>query len=530
MSAGGALATVLALALATGGAALAGSGTPWSDSVEKPTTDSAIAKARANVTANGGKLGFTKGQSLVTVDSIVDRDGSSHVRFNRTYNGLPVIGGDFVVHQDASGKFKSASGKFAPSGAIRSGISTKPGVAAAKAADTAAKSVAFEAAKSKPTLVVDATGTKPLLAWSVDVRGAKKGVPAGERVLVDAASGKVTRSVPTVLNEAGKGKSLYLGEVAVDTTKEGEQFTLIDPVRGNGATYDAKGSDNPEDNKFLDDDNNWGDGTTNDPASAAVDAHYGVAETWDYFKEVHGRNGIADDGKGAKSYVHVSKDWFNAAWDDACFCMLYGDGDGTTAGPLVELDIAGHEMSHGVTSRTANLEYSGESGGLNEATSDIFGTMVEAYANNAEDKPDYVLGEEIFLDFDPAKNYIRRMDKPSVDGSSVDCWSADVGQLDVHYSSGVANHFFYLLSEGSGAKDINGVPHDSPTCDNSTLEGIGSEKAAAIWYKALTEYMTSTTDYKGAREATLSATADLYGAGSPEAEAVAKTWTAVSVS
>jgi Zn-dependent metalloprotease len=187
-------------------------------------------------------------------------------------------------------------------------------------------------------------------------------------------------------------------------------------------------------------------------------------------------------------------------------------------------------MSHGVTSRTANLEYSGESGGLNEATSDIFGSMVEAYANNAEDKPDYVLGEEIFLDFDPAKNYIRRMDKPSVDGSSVDCWSADVGQLDVHYSSGVANHFFYLLSEGSGAKDINGVPHDSPTCDNSTLEGIGSEKAAAIWYKALTEYMTSTTDYKGAREATLSATADLYGAGSPEAEAVAKTWTAVSVS
>uniref|UniRef100_UPI0013D3529C M4 family metallopeptidase n=3 Tax=Pseudomonadota TaxID=1224 RepID=UPI0013D3529C len=79
----------------------------------------------------------------------------------------------------------------------------------------------------------------------------------------------------------------------------------------------------------------------------------------------------------AYNRVHYSRNYNNAYWSDACFCMTYGDGDGTTLRPLVALDVAGHEMTHGVTSRTANLTYSGESGGLNEATSDIFGTMVE---------------------------------------------------------------------------------------------------------------------------------------------------------
>jgi Zn-dependent metalloprotease len=111
-----------------------------------------------------------------------------------------------------------------------------------------------------------------------------------------------------------------------------------------------------------------------------------------------------------------------------------------------------------VTSRTAALRYSGESGGLNESTSDIFGTAVEWYAANGSDTPDYVLGEEIFTDYNPATNFIRRLDKPSLDGKSADSWSKGVGRLNVHYSSGVGNHFFYLLSEGSGAKTSTASP------------------------------------------------------------------------
>ncbi|MFB7755336.1 M4 family metallopeptidase, partial [Streptomyces sp. NPDC056121] len=102
-------------------------------------------------------------------------------------------------------------------------------------------------------------------------------------------------------------------------------------------------------------------------------------------------------------------------------------------------------------------------------------------------------------------------------------------RLDVHYSSGVANHFFYLLSEGSGAKTINGVSYNSPTSNGASLAGIGRAKAEQIWYKALSTYMTSTTNYAAARTATLQAAGDLYGANSAEQQAVAATWSAVNV-
>ena len=100
----------------------------------------------------------------------------------------------------------------------------------------------------------------------------------------------------------------------------------------------------------------------------------------------------------------------------------------------------------------------------------------------------------------------------------------------MHYSSGVGNHFFYLLAEGSGAKTINGIAHNSPTCNGSTITGIGRDAAQRIWFRALTVYMTSGTTYAQARTATLNAATDLYGAGSTNYNTVAAAWSAVSVS
>ena len=248
-------------------------------------------------------------------------------------------------------------------------------------------------------------------------------------------------------------------------------------------------------------------------------------QTWDYYKATFGRAGIFGNGTGSYNRVHYGKNYVNAFWDGTK--MTYGDGDGVNYGPLVSLDVAGHEMSHGVTENTAGLTYSGESGGLNEATSDIFGTMVEFYANNATDPGDYLIGEEIDL-----KKHLglRRMDNPASDGSSLNCWSSNAKNVDVHYSSGIGNHFFYLLAEGTGAKTIDGVAHNSPTCNGRTVTGIGRAAAEKIWYRALTVYMTSSTNYKGARTATLNAAKDLYGAGSANYLAVAAAWSAVSVS
>jgi zinc metalloprotease ZmpA len=120
--------------------------------------------------------------------------------------------------------------------------------------------------------------------------------------------------------------------------------------------------------------------------------------------------------------------------------------------------------------------------------------------------------------------YIRRMDDPHLDGASADCWFNGVGNLNVHYSSGVGNHFFYLLSEGLGAKTINGIAYNSPTCNGSTIKGIGHDKAAAIWYKALTEQWVSTTNYHNARVGTLNAAKDLFGVGSVEYKRVNRAW------
>jgi hypothetical protein len=190
--------------------------------------------------------------------------------------------------------------------------------------------------------------------------------------------------------------------------------------------------------------------------------------------------------------------------------------------------VAGHEMSHGVTENTANLTYSGESGGLNEATSDIFGTAVEFNANNASDVGDYLIGEKININGNGTP--LRYMDKPSRDGGSADCWYSGVGNLDVHYSSGPGNHVFYLMSEGSGAKSINGVSYNSPTCNGSTVTGIGRDAATKVWYRALSVYMTSGTGYAGARTAAVKAAIDLYGAASSQCAGVAAAFSAINVS
>ncbi|MFJ2739313.1 M4 family metallopeptidase [Streptomyces sp. NPDC087440] len=465
-----------------------------------------IKSAQAGATSTARSLGLGAGEKLVARDVIKDADGTVHTRYERTYDGLPVLGGDLVTHVAKGGKVKGVDKATDAKIAV---ASTTPKVKAA----AAARKVIF-ALKGKPVLAFETvkTGTK------------KDGTPSRLHTVTDANSGKKLYEFDEI--ETGSGSSMYSGEVPLTTTKGGSGFELTDGERGGHKTYDLKGGQSGTGTLFTDADDKWGNGKADDAQTAAADAAYGAAMTWDFYKAELGRNGIAGDGKAAYSRVHYGKAYVNAFWDDSCFCMTYGDGIGNTH-PLTAIDVAGHEMSHGLTAATANLEYAGESGGLNEATSDIFGTAVEFFAKNKTDVGDYLIGEKIDINGDGSP--LRYMDKPSKDGQSLDYWDANAGDVDVHYSSGIANHFFYLLAEGSGAKEINGVKYDSPTKDGSKVTGIGQEKAYKIWYKALSTYMTSTTDYKAAREATLKAAGDLYGADGVEAKAVAAAWTGVNV-
>ncbi|MFF5726771.1 M4 family metallopeptidase [[Kitasatospora] papulosa] len=491
-----------------------------------------IQQADATTAETAQEIGLGAQERLLVRDVVKDVDGTVHTRYERTYNGLPVLGGDLVVHETKAGRTEGVT--KATKAAIKVS-SLKPTITAAKAekqAVTAAEAAGSEktAADQAPRKVVWAATGKPTLAYETVVGGLQDdGTPNELHVITDAATGEKLYDYQGI--ETGTGKSLYSGTVTLNTTLSGSTYNLTDGTRGGHKTYNkAHASTSSAGTLFTDADDVWGTGAASSSTTdqtAAVDAAYGAQKTWDFYKSTFNRSGIKNNGVAAYSRVHYGNAYVNAFWDDSCFCMTYGDGSGNTH-PLTSLDVAGHEMSHGVTSNTAGLNYSGESGGLNEATSDIFGTGVEFYAANSSDVGDYLIGEEININGDGTP--LRYMDKPSKDGGSKDYWSSTLGNLDVHYSSGVANHFFYLLAEGSGSKTINGVSYNSPTYSGSTVTGIGRAKALQIWYKALTTYMTSTTKYSGARTATLSAASSLYGSTSTEYKAVAAAWTAVNVS
>ncbi|MBB5935838.1 M4 family metallopeptidase [Streptomyces zagrosensis] len=466
-------------------------------------------------------------EKLVVKDVSKDADGTTHTRYERTYDGLPVLGGDLVVDEAKSGKVEAVTKAVKAQVRVASTTAAVRPAAAEEAAERLARaddSKKAEATKA-PRKVVWAAAGKPVLAYETIVGGFQKdGTPNELHVITDATTGKKLFEYQGVHN--GTGNSQYSGQVPLGTAGSSGSYSLTDTNRGSHKTYNLNRGTSGQGTLFTDADDTWGDGTGSHTQTAAVDAHYGAALTWDYYKNVHGRSGIRGDGVGAYSRVHYGNNYVNAFWTDSCFCMTYGDGSGNTH-PLTSIDVAAHEMTHGVTANTAKLVYSGESGGLNEATSDIFAAAVEFDASNPNDKGDYWVGEEI--DINGNGTPLRYMDKPSKDGKSKDNWYSGIGGIDVHYSSGVANHWFYLASEGSGAKVINGLPHDSPTADNQPVTAIGRVNAEKVWFKALSQRMQSNTDYKGARDATLWAAGELFGVGSTEYNGVANAWAGVAV-
>jgi Zn-dependent metalloprotease len=484
-------------------------------------------RAEQSAAASAGKtLGLGRGEKLVVKDVISDADGWTHVRYDRTFDGLRVIGGDLVSHRDSSGRTEGVSWNRSQRVAV---ASTAPRVSRASARATGARKAAQvqkTTLGTKSELVVYSGGasrqTRPRLAYEVVTKGVRADqTPSRIHTILDAKTGATLKSFDEIENATGHG--IHTGTVSIGTTA-GPPWSMRDTV-GNFTTDLKKSLDDTRPGSIFTDANNiWGNGAVSDPASAAVDAQYGAEKTFDYFKLIQGRNGIRGNGAGARSRVHFGSGYVNAFWDGSQ--MTYGDGAGDTH-PLTEIDVAGHEMTHGVTENTAGLVGDGEAGGLNEATSDIFGTEVEWYANNPADKPDYLIGEKVNVNGNGTP--LRYLDKPSRDGASPNCWSSSLRGLDSHFSGGPLNHWFYLASEGSGAKVINGVSYNSPTCNALKVTPIGRAKAAKIWYRTLTTYLTSSNGYAAAREGAIQSAKDLYGATSPECFGVAASFAAVGV-
>lgn len=340
---------------------------------------------------------------------------------------------------------------------------------------------------------------------------------AGKTIYVDAETGAVLASQDLILHTEvnGSAATKYSGTKPMKTDSTSPvNFRLREVNRGNGIeTYNMKkGTAYGSAVDFTDADNYWNNINT-DKDEVAPDAHWGAEMTYDYFKNVHGRNSY--DNKGAKilSFVHYSSNYNNAFWNGAC--MTYGDGNGTTFTPLTGLDVCGHEITHAVTTNSANLVYSYESGALNESFSDIFGNTIEIWARPS--KWNWRIGEDIT----PSGNGIRSMTNPNTFGHPKFykgvSWYAGAGDNGgVHTNSGVQNYWYYLIANGAKGTNEKGWTFK--------IDSLGIDKAGKIAYRNLTVYLTTNSQYSDARTFSIMAATDLYGACSKEVIAVTNAW------
>lgn len=484
----------------------------------------------------------------------------SDEKFQLFYDGIRVQYVVYTLHSQ-DGKMQSLSGDIFPI----SDVTTKPSLNAGAALNAAIKHTnaqkymwedaeyVKENSYKKPQgeLVLipieqNDGSFKLLLAYKFDIYAAQP--LSREYVYIDALDGKilltdaiikhatnfygdisgehdhsVTESPNGSLSKLalvnGNAATRYSGSQVISTTLVGSSYTLRDSSRGSGVfTYNLKKGTALKTTDFTDADNNWTAAEFNNSAfdNAALDAHWGVSSTYDYFKNTFNRNSYNNAGAVLKSYVHYSSAYENAYWSGSE--MVYGDGASTFA-PLTSLDVTAHELGHGICEYSANLVYSRESGAINEGLSDIWGSVVEnAFAPT---KQNFLIGEDITK---VSPYYLRSMSNPKSglspqpDTYLGTNWKAATSsctptssndQCGVHYNSGVLNHFFYILTQGKTGTNDKGNAY--------SVTGIGFAKSAKIIYRMETSYLSSNSTYANVLTYAIQSAKDLYGADSPEA-------------
>jgi len=487
--------------------------------------------------------------------------GETYTRTQQYFHGLRVLGGELILRQRPECDLEAVADALVrnlyihpePSLESREALAIAHAIVAPKGqyvAPPQAELVVFPVKQLAPRSgVKDPKNAEDFedetvrheLAYLIHVELEQNDDTRHEDLLIQAHTGAILRRWSTLHTTAheGVGKSEYSGTVKLSTNTLTSAFELRDTARAGNYTTNMDGATSGNGSTYTWTVDQWGDGsnygrgngsTSINGQTAAVDAHYGMQVTWDFLSKVLGRNGIDGTGRTVFSRVHYGTSYDNAFWSDASFCMTFGDG--SMFKTLTSLDVAAHEMGHGVCSTTANLAYVGESGGLNEANSDIFGTMVEFYANGAQAQgsaiPDtggnWTMGEQLETASFPTP--LRYMYKPSLDGRSPDAWSASLAGLDVHFSSGPMNRAFYFLSQGSSASASN---QTYSAYLPAGMTGLGNDKAMRIWWRTLTTRLTSSSNYLAARNGAIASAKDLYGAGSAEEIAVWNAFTAINV-
>jgi Zn-dependent metalloprotease len=487
-------------------------------------------------------FGLTASDEMRLIRTENDLLGYSHNRYQQYYKGIPVEGGVYLIHSN-NGKASSGNGKIlagmnaSATPAFNAKTAINKAIQMVKAERYMWENLNNEAMLKQMKKDVNATYypkaelvfidkkfsnnvSTYVLAWKVNVYAEKP--LSYQNVYIDAISGELYHKMDLMMtgDVQGTAHTKYSGVQTITTDSMGvSNFRLKETGRCGVQTFNMLTTTNLGSAvDFTDADNNWNNVNAAQD-EIATDAHFGAEKTYDFYLSKFNRQSYDNLNSPLYSYVHYDVDYANAFWDGSK--MTYGDGDGTSNGPLTSLDVCGHEITHGVTEYSANLIYQDEPGGMNEAFSDIMGAAIEFYASPATG--DWFVGE----DFDLTGGHgFRNMSNPN-EFQQPDTYLGTywyIGVLDnggVHTNSGVANYWYYLLTEGgSGTNDIGNV---------FTVSAIGLEKATQIAYRALTVYLTSTSQYFDMREATLQSAIDLYGPCSAEYISTANAWYAVGV-
>ena len=433
-------------------------------------------------------------------------DGLFSIAYERTYRGLPVVGGDAAVLADGKGAIRAISAATK----TKINVSVVPTVAVDRAEQTAKSLLAKVDRVESRTLVVHVKDSTARLAWEVVVAGRTASAPSHLHVFVDARTGQVLAKQEDAAAGSGTGKWNGPSPLSITTSQSGSTYYLRDTTRSGLNCQDYSTN-----TVFSGPDDSWGNGVGTSKETGCVDALYSAQKEWDMLSGWLGRNG--HNGNGGSWPIKVGLNEQNAYWDGSTITI----GKNQAGNWISSMDVVGHEFGHGLDQNTPGGTSS--EAGLGEATGDIFGALTEAYANqsSAYDEPDYLVGEEIDLVGDGP---IRNMYNPSALGDP-NCYSSSIPSTEVHAAAGPGNHWFYLLANGSSP--TNGQPSSS-TCNSSSVTGLGIQKAIKIMYNAML-LKTSSSSYLKYRTWTLQAAKNLYPGSCAEFNTVKAAWDAVSV-
>ncbi|OIU70519.1 M4 family metallopeptidase [Rossellomorea aquimaris] len=469
--------------------------------------------------------------SFKVVEKKKDKLGFTYLRVQQMYKGTPVYAAELTAHVNKDGVLTAVSGAPVPNLADKQSLKAAKSLSKKDALAAGEKDLVTEIG-SEPTyeyapeskLVIYVKDGQAHQAYLVNYNFLDP-KPGNWNYFIDAASGDILDKVNEIHEAGGKpggngitgtdavgtGTGVLGDSKSLNTTLSSSTYYLQDNTRGGGVfTYDASNRQRLPGSLWADADNKFNasyDG-------AAVDAHYYAGETYDYYKAVHNRNSYDGNGAALKSTVHYSRNYNNAFWNGQQ--MVYGDGDGSTFVPLSGgLDVVAHELTHAVTDTTADLIYQNESGAINESMSDIFGTLLEYHTGN---NPDWEIGEDIYTP-GVSGDALRSMSDPAKYNDPDHYSVRYTGTGDnggVHINSGIGNKAAYLLSQGGTHYGVK-------------VTGIGPDKVGDIYYRALTQYLTPSSNYSQLRSAVVQSASDLYGAGSSEVASVNAAFNAVGV-